>query len=112
MNFVGGFIKSIEASRIFLFFVLLLTPIFSFAALTCGGKVSGVSINGASTVFATVKGSGTNLKDVSFCNMRVKKDEVYAESCDAIYSLLLSASVTGNAMVSKRETGRVCYGLG
>lgn len=77
-------------------FFLLLLSLLSSAAIanpTCIGEISRVSLSYSGGVHGTVKSdSGVNLRDVMFCNANSSSGRFTGDSCDALLSILLSAS--------------------
>jgi len=71
-------------------FGVLLMVTNSYSAQTCSGKISGVSIASAGSVYATVKSSTSNLTDVVFCELNATGGSYSGKSCNGILSLLLS----------------------
>ena len=77
-------------------FFLLLLSLLSSAAIanpTCIGEISRVSLSYSGGVHGTVKSeSGVNLRDVIFCNVNSNSGRFSGNSCEALMSILLSAS--------------------
>jgi hypothetical protein len=72
----------------------------------CEGKVSGVSINPRNGTLL-VKNIGP-LHWVSLCSVEKKYNGIAAETCKHIYSLLLTAQVTGKRATLWFNDGRDC----
>ena len=73
--------------------ITILFSTFAVANPTCSGTVSGVSMSGGGSVYATVRnGGGTNLTDVVFCNINSTSGNFSGEACKGVLSLLISSA--------------------
>jgi len=89
--------------------VLICTVALSTQAVanyTCTGKVSGVSISPKNGQLL-VERIGT-LKWVVLCSVETEINKVSANTCSAIYSLLITAQVSGKQATLWFNDGRDC----
>jgi len=91
-------------------FILLISGAFSSSIVvagnpTCSGKISGVSLSGSGGVYATIKGSSTNLVDVLFCQIGSTTGSFSGQSCNALLSMLMAGEATGSSATLWFNTG-------